>query len=132
MLVVVHQRVVPFLAGANSHQTADIADPDLSVADLPGGGGGADGLDDAVGRVVVDDDFDPGLGDEVDGVLGTPIGLRMPALATEASGLMDGEALNPDGLEGVLDIVELVRLDDRGDELQRHVLPGWQPADAGA
>ena len=47
----------------------------------------------------------------------------MAPLAAEALDLGDGHALDADGAEGVLDLVELEGLDDCGDEL--HDWPHW-------
>ncbi len=41
----------------------------------------------------------------------------MAGPAAVAVGLRDGEAVRPEGLEGVPDLVEPVRADDGGDEL---------------
>ena len=54
---------------------------------------------------------------EVDGVLGAAVDLAVAALPAVAAGLADRHARDPEGLQGLLDLVELVRLDDRGDEL---------------
>jgi hypothetical protein len=44
------------------------------------------------------------------------------ALAPVPTGLRDGQPVHADVLEGGLDLVEAVRLDDRGDELHAGVL----------
>ena len=68
-------------------------------------------------EVLVDDDLDPHLGDQVDLVLGAAVDLGVAALAPVAAGLADGQTGHAHLLEGGLDLVEAVRLDDRGDEL---------------
>ena len=51
-----------------------------------------DGVDDALDVVVVDEDLDPHLRHEVDGVLRAPVDLGVAALAAEALHLGDGHA----------------------------------------
>ena len=89
---------------------------------LPVRGRLGDGTDDLIDGLVGDDDLEPHLGDEVDLVLGTAVHLGVAALAAEAADLADGDARDADGLEGGLDVVELERLDDGGDELHRVLL----------
>ena len=66
---------------------------------------------------LVDDDVDLDLRDEVDLVLRSAVGLGVAALTPEAADLADGHAGDTGRLECVLDVVELERLDDCGDEL---------------
>ena len=66
--------------------------------------------------VVLDEDLDADLGDEVDGVLGTPVHLRLAALAAEAPDLGDGHALDAGGEQRILHLRHLVGLDDRRDQ----------------
>src|SRR5690606_30880464 len=82
--------------------------------------------------VVFVQHVDAALGDEIDGVLGTPVDLGVAALAAVSAGLGDGQALYSEGLEGVLDLVEPVRLHDGGDELHASTFLLWAGAGAGA
>src|SRR5690606_13060250 len=91
--------------------------PDLAVADSAGGGGLDDDVDDGAGIDVLDEHLDTDLRHEVDGVLSTPVHLAVSALATVSGGLAHGHPGDAVGLQGVLDLLELVRLDDCGDEL---------------
>src|SRR5690606_15127109 len=54
---------------------------------------------------------------ELDRVLGTAVDLGVAVLTAVAVGLRDGHAVHAGGLESLLDVVEPVRLDDRGHEL---------------
>src|SRR4051812_5618481 len=109
--------VLPALPRADPDDLVDRRHPHLAVADLTGGGGLHDRVHDAGGVVLADDDLDPDLRHEVDLVLRTAVDLGVAALAAEALDLADGQTGDPDQLEGVLDVVELERLDDRGDQL---------------
>ena len=71
----VSHRVAALFARADAHETIDLGDPDLAVADLAGLGGIANRVDDAVGGVVVDDQLDAHLRHVVDDVLGPAVGL---------------------------------------------------------
>ena len=106
-----------FLAGADAHDPFDVDDPDLAVADLPGGRRAGDRVDDLVDPGVVDDDLDQHLRHEVDLVLGAAVGLGVAALTSEPTDLADRHAGDVGGLEGVLHLVQLERLDDCGDQL---------------
>ena len=112
-----YRRVVPALPGPDTHDLVDRGDPHLAVTDLAGRGGLDDGVHDAGGVELADDDLDADLGHEVHLVLRTAVDLGVAALAAEALDLADREAGDADQLECVLDVVELERLDDRGDEL---------------
>src|SRR5580765_357659 len=122
-------RVRAALAGTNPGDVLNRDDPDLAVADPPGLGGLEDDVHDRLGIHVVDDHLQADLRDEVDRVLGTAVDLAVPALAAVAGRLADRHPGDPEGLQGLLDLVELVRLDDGGDELH-HLAPS-RAADAG-
>src|SRR3954466_15997385 len=111
------QGVVPAFPGPHAHDLVDRRDPDLAVTDLPGGGGLDDGVHDPRGVELADHDLDAHLRHEVDLVLRPAVDLGVAPLAAEALDLAHGQTGDPDQLEGVLDVVELERLDDRGDEL---------------
>ena len=66
-------------------------------------------------------DLHPHLGDEVDGVLGTPVDLGVAPLPAEALHLGHGHALDAQGPQRLFDVVDLERLDDCGHKL--HVQP---------
>src|SRR6266516_3125813 len=110
------ERVGASLAGPHADDLIDRDRPDLAVADLAGAGRLDQRVDDSRGGLVGDQDLDPDLGDEVDGVLGAAVDLCVAALAAVALDLADGQAGDADLAEGVLDLAELERLDDRGDE----------------
>ena len=75
------------------------------------------GLDRTLQEIVGHRRFDLDLGQEVDDVFGAAIELGVPLLATEALDLGDGDALDTDRRQGLADLVELERFDDRSDEL---------------
>src|SRR5918994_2968262 len=116
------ERVVAALAGADPDDLVDRRHPHLPVADLPRGGGLDDRVDHTGGVELADDDLDADLRDEVDLVLRTAVDLGVAPLAAEALDLADGQTGDADQLQGVLDVVELERLDDGGDELHARVL----------
>src|SRR5690606_14846655 len=126
------ERVRSTLAGPDPYGRVDREGPHLSVTDLAGAGGLDDHFDELFGVVVLDQHLDADLGDEIDGVLGTPVDLGVAALAAVSAGLGDGQALYSEGLEGVLDLVEPVRLHDGGDELHASTFLLWAGAGAGA
>jgi hypothetical protein len=87
--------------------------------------GGAEHFDLDLGHekiLLVGVSIPPETMEEVDLVLGTPVGLGVPTLAAEALDLGDGHALHAGALQGFLNGVELVGLDDGGYEMQ-HVDP---------
>src|SRR5579871_3316149 len=102
----------------------DAGDEDLSVADAPGLGGATDCIDGLFDHVVGEHDLDFHLGQEVNHVLCPAIKFGVPLLATKALGFSDGDALQADFLESLLDLVQLERLDDRLDFLHRILPPG--------
>src|SRR4051812_43349078 len=110
------QGVRPPFPRANPHQVLDGRQPDLPVTDLAGGCGLDDDVDDVLCVVVRDDDLQPHLRDEVHGVLRTAVDLGVAALPAVAAHLGDRQSLDAEGLECLLHIVELERLDDRSDE----------------
>ena len=87
-----------------------------------GRGGLDDGVHDTGGVELADDDLDADLRHEVHLVLRPAVDLGVAPLAAEALDLAHGQTGDADQLEGVLDVVELERLDDRGDQLHARVL----------
>src|SRR5438270_9417110 len=104
------------LSRANPHDGVDGRDPDLPVTDLVGAGRLGDGVDDPRDGGVVDQHLDPDLRGEGDLVLGAAVHLGVSLLAAESLGLAYGQPLGAGGLEGLLDGIELERLDDGGYE----------------
>ena len=111
------QGVRAVLAGADPHDVLDRDGPHLAVADAAGLGALGDDVHHGGGVVVLDEDLDAHLGDHVHRVLRTAVDLGVPTLAAVAAGLGDRQAVDAVGLQGALDVLELERLDDRGDEL---------------
>src|SRR5690606_23336461 len=108
-------RVRTALAGADANHVLQRVHEDLAVADAAGVGRLDDGLHDLVHEIVAARDLDLDLGQEVDDVLGAAIELGVALLPAEALDLRHGHALDPDGLQRFLDLVELEGLDDRLD-----------------
>src|SRR6185369_9615270 len=79
--------VHPCFAGADTHDFLDVGDEDLAIADAPGLGRLADGLDGAFDRIVAEHDLDLHLGQEVDDIFGAAIEFGMALLPAEALGL---------------------------------------------
>src|SRR5262245_2967924 len=104
-------------AGANAHRLRQLDHEHLAVADLAGARHVADGLDDLLGDRVVDGELDLGLRQEIDAVLRAAIQLGVAALSSEALHFGHRDALHPDVRDGLADVIELERLDDRGDQL---------------
>src|SRR5882672_8250067 len=121
---------VAALASTNSYRVVDLRHEDLAVADAAGVGRGADRLDGLLDHLILDDQLDLHLGQEVDDVLGTAIELGMAFLPAESLGLQHGDALQPDLVERVFDLVEFEGLDDRFDLL--HFLGPTPRASTGA
>src|SRR3569623_746771 len=101
--------------GANADGLLDVGDENLAVADAPGLGCAADGVDGFVHEVVADHNLDFDLRQEVHDVFRAPVQFGVALLAAEALGLGYGDALKADFLKGFLHFIELERLDDRLD-----------------
>src|SRR5882757_1831953 len=111
------ERVRAALAGPDPDGGLDRDRPDLAVTDLAGAGRLDDDVDQAFGVIILGQYLDADLGDQVDRVLGTTVDLGVSPLPTVAAGLGDRQTVYPEGLQGLLDLVEPVRLHDGGDEL---------------
>src|SRR3984885_8896395 len=99
---------------------------DFSVANTPGLGGATDRFDRFFDHVVAKHNLDFYLGEKIDHVLCAPIKFGMPLLPAEAFGLGDSDALEPDFLKRLLDLIEFERLDDRLDFFHRVSSPQFQ------
>ena len=100
-------------AGTDADHLVQLGDEDLAITDLAGAGDVDDGFDDLFGDVIGNRQLEFGLGQKVDDVLGTPVQLGMPALPAVALDLGDRNAVYAHVDDGLADIVELERLDDR-------------------
>src|SRR5712691_3249521 len=110
-------RVGTHLPGPDPVHLLDRDDPDLAVPDLAGPGRGEDGVDDGLGLVVFDHDLHLDLRDEVHLILGAPVDLGVPALPPEPLRLDGREPRHAHLAQGLLDVVQTVRLHHRDDEL---------------
>src|SRR5690606_29693486 len=108
-------RIRPGFTGADTDDFLDVGDEDLAVADPPGLGSVANGLDGRIDHIVDDDHLDFDLRQEVDHILRTAIEFRVAFLATETLRFDDGDALKPDFLKSFLHFIELERFNDRFD-----------------
>ena len=81
---------------------------------------------------IFHDHLDLHLGQKVDYVLGPPIEFGVAFLPSEALGLGDGDALDPDFMKSFLHLVELEGLDDRLDLFHRLLVSLSQGTDLGA
>src|SRR5262245_54617429 len=111
------QRVTAGLAGSDAHRLFERQHEDLSVADLAGFAGSADGLDDAGRQPLIDGDLDLHLGHEAHGIFGAAVEFGVPALAAMPFGFGDGDPLDADRPQGLADLVQLVWFDDGNDIL---------------
>src|SRR4029079_7547103 len=115
------ERIGTGLAGPDAHDLFELENEDLPVADLAGVGRLFDRLDHAIEQVALDRGLDLDLRQEIDDILRTAIELGVSFLPAETLDLGDGDALHADCGQGLPDLVQLERLDDRG--YQFHCLP---------
>src|SRR6266567_17198 len=106
------------LAGANANRGVHGMNEDLPVADIAGlrraRENGSDFVHETVGHHHLD------LGKEVNRVLAAAVELGMPLLPAEAANLGNRHADNAYASQGLLDVVELERLDDGLDLLHEN------------
>ena len=105
-------REVAALTGADADGVFDRGDEHLSVADLVGGGGLHDRVDDLGGIAIFDDDLEFDLGEKVDRVFRSTIDFGVAFLATESLHFADGHAVDTGFGEGFFDFFEFEGLDD--------------------
>src|SRR6187402_124896 len=117
------ERIGVDLLRADPDGLLEVDHEDLAVADLARACRGADRLDRALELFVGHGDFDLELGQEVDNVLGAPIELGVPVLPAEALHLGHRHALHPRLGEGLPNVVQRERLDDRVDPLHYRCSP---------
>src|SRR6478752_6659114 len=103
-------------AGADADGVVDVVDEDFAVADLAGLGRGGDGVDDLVGLLAGNGDFDLHFRQEVHGVLGAAVDFSVTLLASVTLHLGNGEPVDPRRGEGVANLLEIERLDDGHDD----------------
>ena len=86
-----------------------------SIAQVAGDGAEASAsLDDLVGKRIHHGDFDFYLGDELNGIFGTPINFGVPTLTAKAANVGDGDALHAHIADCLANIIELERLNNGG------------------
>src|SRR5689334_14706348 len=117
--------VWPALSGTHSDHRLDRDRPDLAVADPPGLRRLDHHADQVVGVLVLAEDLDAHLRHQVDLVLSPAVHLRVPALPAVSACFGDRQAVDAERLQRGLDVVQLERLDDSGDEL--HLVSLRQP-----
>src|SRR5690606_32517359 len=88
---------------------------DLPIADAPGFGALFDSVDHRVRDVVGHHDLQLDLGYEVDHVRGATVDFFLATSAAEPLDFGHGHALDTDLGQGIFDLVQLKRLDDRLD-----------------
>src|SRR5258707_11085796 len=111
------ERVCVYFARANSDDLLERGDKNLSVADLPGFRLRRDGLDDRLGHLAFDCNFDLEFGKKAHGVFRAAIDFRMPLLAAVALDLGHPHALHPECRELLANFVQFAWPDDYGAEL---------------
>ena len=93
----------------------------LAVADLARAGNVGDGLDHLVDTVVVNREFELYLRKEINDVLSSSIKFSVAFLPPEALDLGHSDALYANFRQGLPDVVQLERLDDRGDHFHEEL-----------
>src|SRR3954462_678171 len=117
-------------AGADADGVVDVVDEDFAVADLAGLGRRGDGVDDLVGLLARNSDFDLDLRQEIHGVFGAAVDFSVSLLTPVTFDLGDGQPVHPCRSQSVTDLVELERLDDGHDDFHGFD-PRLGPATAG-
>ena len=102
----------PFVV-ADADGFGNRADKDLAVADTPGAGSGDDGLNGLFLHIVGDNEFDFDLGEKVNRVFAAAVKLGVALLAAVAAGFEYGHAFNACLKQGILDCIQLRRLENR-------------------
>src|SRR5271163_68887 len=95
------------LTSADSERLVDRGDENLAVADMSGLRGGAYGLHDVVGLLRRHGDLNTDFRQEVHGIFGAAINLRMALLPPIPLDLGDGHTGDADGKEGVPHLLQL-------------------------
>src|SRR5487761_14545 len=111
------ERVGAAFSGAYSDDGLDRHAPDLAVPDPARLGGLDDHPDQVVGILVVAEHLEPGLGHQVDLVLGAAVDLGVTALPAVSGRFRHGHAVHAERLQRALHVIELEWLDDCRDEL---------------
>src|ERR1017187_6656029 len=106
-------RRLSLLVSADADDVLDGGNKNLAVADLSGLGRTENGLERVGQQRIPQHDFDFDLGQEIHRVFAAPVNLRMSFLPAKTLDLADGHAVNADAAQGVLDLVQFERLDDR-------------------
>jgi hypothetical protein len=104
-------------AGADTDHGGYLGDPNFAVSNLAGTSGVGHGLNHRVHLGIINDDFETRLRGERDLVFGAPVGFGVTALAAVTLCLGHGHALDSNGIQLDLDLVDLVGFDDGGYEL---------------
>ena len=111
------ERHVAPIAIANADRFDDLGHKDLSVADLAGAGRVTQKGDDFFGPAIRNHNLHFHLGQQVDLILLSAIGLFVPFLPAVAAHFTHGHPFNADTLHRGLHLVQFERLDDRFDFL---------------
>ena len=101
------------------HRRVEVVDEDLAVADLAGACRSDDRLDNLVGDVCVDRDFDLQFREEAHGVFRPAINFGMPLLAAVSFDFCNCQAVHSDGGERIAHLLQLERLYDRHYDFHR-------------
>src|SRR5450755_4303 len=113
------------LTGANADGFVDRAHEDLAVTDATGLGALLDRVDHLMHHLIGDDDLELHLGHEVHDISGTAVNFLFATGAPEALDLSHSHALDTDFRQGILDLVQLERLDNRLDLLHLALHPAF-------
>jgi hypothetical protein len=113
------QCVGPRLARANAHHLVEIEDEDLTITDSSGLRRIDNRFDNPISEVRGNRNLDLELRKKVNCVVTAAVKFGAPALASVASGLHNGEAVDAKVRERIANIVQFYRLNDCGNEFHR-------------
>ena len=105
------------LAGTHAGHGVKRSDPHLAVSDGAGASGLNDHTDQRLGVGVIGQHLNANLRNQIHGVFGATVDLSVTALTAVAVSLGHGQTVHTGGREGLLDVIELMRLNDSGDQL---------------
>jgi hypothetical protein len=124
VFLVISERDVAGLFGANAYSIIDRSDKHLAIACFTSASGGHDGIDGALDEAIGQDDFDLDFGLEVDGILAAAIDLHVAFLAAEPLDGTDGKAVDPEIGERFFDLFQLEWLNDGFDSFHKRISLG--------
>jgi len=111
--------LVAAFARANTDTLCQIRHQDLPIADLPASSAGDDCLDGLLDKLIVDSYLDSDLLEQVNLELDAAVALLIPMLGAAAQGVGHGHFVDLCLVQGLLHIVEHVRLNISNNQFHR-------------